>query len=154
VNVYDVAITIGGDYYAGSTKSAVAVYDPSLGFVTGNVGILHNGLTGSAKVDVKYKNDGSLQGSFSYNEDRPGGSVTVNATGLHSLSIVGNTAALVASATVNGSGNYTVRAFAVNGGNSGNNDQFGLQVMDANGNVVPDLTFAPATVTKGNVQTH
>jgi hypothetical protein len=154
VNVYDVTIAIGGDYYSGAAKSTVAIWDPALGFVTGNVSMLHSGLTGSAKVDAKYKNDGSLQGSFSYSEQRPGGAVTVSATSLQSLSIVGSTAVLVAPATVNGNGNYTVRAFLVNGESSGKNDQFGLQITDANGNIVPDLTFAPASVTNGNIQIH
>jgi hypothetical protein len=154
VNVYSVAVTIGGDYYSGSAKASLAVYDPSLGFVTGNSSILHNGVTGSVSLNVKYKNDGSLQGSFGYSEQRSSGTVTVSASTLQALSIVGNTALLVAPATVNGGGSYQVLATFVNNGNSGKNDQFGLQVTDASGNVVPDLTFAPVTLTSGNIQIH
>jgi hypothetical protein len=154
VNLYDVSIAIGGDYYTGAGKSVVAVSDPTTGFVTSNAGIVHNGAAGSEKTDAKFRNDGSLQGSFTYSEQRAGGQVTVNAASVQLLTVVGDTAVLVAPASVNGVSGYTVRAFFVNSAGSGKNDQFGMQVTDAAGNLVPDLTFAPSTLTSGNLQVH
>jgi hypothetical protein len=44
VNVYDVTITVGGNYYAGAASSVLAVYDPSLGFTTGGGRIVPHGV--------------------------------------------------------------------------------------------------------------
>ena len=58
VNVYDVNIGVGGSYYTGSADSVLAVYDPSLGFVTGGGTILHNGARANFDVNVKYLKSG------------------------------------------------------------------------------------------------
>ena len=45
VNVYDVGISVGGNNYIGSGSTVLAVFDPSLGFVTGGGTIVRNGVT-------------------------------------------------------------------------------------------------------------
>ena len=43
VNVYDVTLTINGNFYQGSGDTVLVVYDPSLGFVAGGGMLIHNG---------------------------------------------------------------------------------------------------------------
>src|SRR6185369_14286175 len=66
VNVYDVTAVIGGSYYQGGNQSVIAVYDPSLGFVSGNGTVSRTvdgeTLTADFSVILKYKKDGSAQG--------------------------------------------------------------------------------------------
>jgi len=151
VNVYDVAISIGGNYYTGAADSVLVVYDPSLGFVTGGGTILHNGVPANLGINVKYLKNGQLQGGMLYIEHRPAGDVILKSNALTGLSIVGNTAVLLSKATLNGAGNYSIQATAIDNGEPGTSDQFGLQVTGPSG-TVPDLTFVPATLTKGNLQ--
>jgi len=68
------------------------------------------------------------------------------------LTIVGNTAVITGKATLNGVGNYSFRATAVDNGDPGTSDQFGLQVINPAGVVMSDLTFAPLTINGGNIQ--
>jgi hypothetical protein len=144
-----VTITIGGDYYTGTGKSTVAVVDPT-DAISANFRILHNGAEGSVSAHPKYKSNGGLQGDFGYSE--PG--VSVDATALQALSVVGDTAVLDALVSVNGVSGYKARAVFTSDGGSGKNDQFSLQVTDGNGNIVPALTFGPVGLTRGNMQVH
>src|SRR5687767_15726474 len=43
VNVYDVSLTINGNFYQGAGNTVLVVYDPSLGFVAGGGQLIHNG---------------------------------------------------------------------------------------------------------------
>ena len=66
------------------------------------------------------------------------------------MSIVGNSAVLLGSASVNGLGGYTFQATATDNGTPGKNrDLFGLQV---NGSPDLEVTSAPAAITEGNIQ--
>ena len=73
---------------------------------------------------------------------------------LQSMSIVGNTAVILGTATLNGVGNYTFQATVIDNGEPGANDQFGLQVKDPSGHAVADLSFAPITLSGGNIKAH
>jgi hypothetical protein len=152
VNVYDVAIAIGGNYYTGSVDSVVSVFDPSLGAVTGGGVLSHNGVNGIFGVNVKYNKSGQAQGSVMYLEHRPGADVTLKSNSLQSMSKVGNTAVILGKATLGSAGNYTFQATAIGNGASRSNDLFGLQVTDPTGKLVPDLSFSPINLTGGNIQ--
>src|SRR4030095_10180993 len=64
VNVYDVTLTINGNFYQGSGSTVLTVYDPSLGFVAGGGSIIHNGYRANVGVNIKYLKSGNAQGSF------------------------------------------------------------------------------------------
>ncbi|HEU0174483.1 MAG TPA: M36 family metallopeptidase [Blastocatellia bacterium] len=152
VNVYDVTISVGGNYYTGSGSDVLAVYDPSLGFVTGGGTISHNGVTANFGFNVKYKRNGAPEGELLYSECSPTGNVKLKSVSMQSLSIVGNTAVFIGKATLNGVGNHKFRVTVVDNGEPGRNDQFGLQVTAPNGAIIPGLTFDPITLRGGNIQ--
>jgi hypothetical protein len=152
VNVYDVAINVGGNNYTGSGGAMLAVFDPSLGFVTGAAAIVHDGRIAILAFNVKYKRNGAPQGELLYVEHRPTGLVKLKSASMQSLSIVGNTGVIIGKATVNGVGNHTFRATVVDNGEPGRNDQFGLRVTAPSGAIIADLTFDPITLSAGNIQ--
>ena len=152
VNVYDVGISVGGNNYTGSGASALAVFDPALKPFKGIGSIVHNGRTGAFMFNVKYRRDGTPQGGLFYAERRPTGFVTLQASTLQSLSVVGNTGVIVGKATVNGVANHTFRAIVVNGGKAARSDRFGLKVISPSGTVISDLTFDPISLRSGNIK--
>jgi subtilisin-like proprotein convertase family protein len=152
VNVYDVGINIGGNNYTGSSSAVLAVYDPSLGFVTGGGTIVHNGVTANFGFNVKYKKNGAPQGELLYIECGPTGTLKLMSTSMQSLSIVGNTGVFIGKATLNDVGNYTFLATVVDNGEPGSSDQFGLRVTAPGGAIIPGLTFDPITLSGGNIQ--
>jgi hypothetical protein len=157
VNVYDVRITVGGNYYAGAASSVLAVYDPSLGFTTGGGRVVREGgVVSEFGFNVKYLRNGNTQGQMIFIEHRGGGDMTVKSNAMDSLSIVngagGGTAVILGRATLNGVGNYRFRTIVLDNGEPGTNDQFGLQVTNPAGEIVTDLTFSPITLSGGNVQ--
>ncbi|HEY0379570.1 MAG TPA: M4 family metallopeptidase [Pyrinomonadaceae bacterium] len=152
VNVYDVNISIGGNYYTGSADSIVVVYDPSLGFVTGGGVVTHNGVRANFGLNIKYLKNGNAQGNLIYIEHRATGDVVVKSTAMGVMAIVGGEAQPVGKAVVNGVGNYSFIARAIDKGEPGTADQFGLRVTAPNGAVVADLTFNPITLSGGNIQ--
>lgn len=153
VNVYDVIVTVG-NYYTGSGSSYFAVVDPSLGKIIGDGTVINNGNNASFSISVQYDKNNLAKGTVQYTESRPSGAVKVEMNSIQSLSIVGNTAIFIGNGTINGAGNYTIRVTAVDNGEPGKNDKYGLRVSTQNNAVVPDLTFAPATITGGNIQLH
>jgi Subtilase family len=152
VNVYDVGVSVGGNNYTGSGSSALAVFDPSLGFVTGAAAIIRDGRIGILAFAVKYQRNGVPLGELLYVENHPTGLLTLKSTSIQSLSIAGNTGVIIGKATVNGVENHTFRAIAVDNGEPGRHDRFGLQVTAPNGAIVPELTFDPITLFVGNIQ--
>jgi hypothetical protein len=155
VNVYDVGINVGGNHYAGSGSGAqLAVYDPTLGFVTGGGTIVHNGLTANFEFNVKYKKNGAPQGELLYSECGPTGDVKLKSVSMQSLSIIGNMGVFIGNATLNGVGNHTFLVRVIDYGEPGRNDQFGLRVTAPGGAIIPGLTFNPITLSGGNIQVH
>jgi hypothetical protein len=151
VNVYDVTLTINGDFYQGSGSTVLTVYDPSLGFVTGGGRLIHNGYRANIGVNIKYLKNGRAQGSLLYIEHRPEGDVVVKSNVIGSMAIVGNEAKPSGKATVNGVGNYSFIGRIIDNGETGTNDRFGLRVTDPSGNIVADLTFDPIQLSGGNL---
>jgi hypothetical protein len=152
VNVYNVGVSIGGNNFTGSGGGALGVFDPALKAFKGVGTVVRNGRPGSFIFNVKYRRDGTPQGGLFYAERRPTGFVTLQASPMQSLSVVGNTGVIFGRATVNGVANHTFRAIVVDGGKAARNDRFGLQVISPSAVVIPDLTFDPIPLRGGNVK--
>ncbi len=152
VNVYNVAISVGGSHYAGAGATAFSVFDPTLGAFKGAGTINHNGRPGIFFFNVRYGRNGAPQGSLLYAERQPGGLVTLKSASIQSMSIVGNTGIIVGTASLNGAGNRAFRAIVVDNGRPTRSDRFGLQVFAPGGAIVPEMTFDPAPLTGGSVK--
>lgn len=152
VNLYQVTVVIGGNYYTGAGSTLLTVYDPSLGFITGGGVVVPGAVFSNFGFNLKFLKSGNAQGSLLYMEHRSTGDVMLKTNSMGPLVIVGNAAILQAKATLNGVGNHTVIATMVDNGEPGSSDQFGLKVQAPNGNPVPSMNFAPITIQSGNVQ--
>jgi hypothetical protein len=150
VNVYDVSLTINGNFYQGTGSTVLVVYDPSLGFVAGGGQIIHNGYRANIGVNIKYLKNGNAQGSLLYIEHRPTGDVKVKSNALGAMAIVGNEAMPVGKATVNTVGNHSFIARIIDNGEPGTTDRFGLRVTSPTGALLIDLTFDPIQLSGGN----
>jgi hypothetical protein len=150
VNVYDVTLTINGNFYQGSGSTVLVVFDPSLGFVAGGGHIIHNGYRANIGVNIKYLKNGNAQGSLLYIEHRPTGDVKVKSNVMGNMAIVGNEALPTGKATVNGVGNHGFIARIIDNGEPGSSDAFGLRVTSPSGAILLDLTFDPIQLSGGN----
>jgi subtilisin family serine protease len=150
VNVYDVTLTINGNFYQGTGDTVLVIYDPSLGFVAGGGSLIHNGFKANVGVNIKYLKNGNAQGSLLYIEHRPTGDVVVKSNSIGSMAIVGSEAIPTGKATVNGGGNHGFIARVIDNGEPGSSDRFGLRVTAPNGSIVVDLTFDPIQLSGGN----
>ena len=115
-----------------------------------------NSETFSAEYSVvlKYKKDGTAQGTLVYTEHHATGEVTFASTSMGALAIVGTDAKIMGSGNVNGLGNYSFVASFNDSGEPGTNDALGLRITDSSGNIVADLTFDPVNLSSGNIQVH
>jgi hypothetical protein len=154
VDAYTVQWSIAGNYYQGPTVTTMlAVYDPSLGFITGAGSVMDNGSTADFAIAVKYLKNGTLSGGLIYIERRAKRFVTVISTKLTSMSLVGTTAIIYGQATVNGVPGYTLQLNVTDNETPGvNRDTFGLQL--SGGTLSPPISFAPAKITVGNIEIH
>jgi len=164
VNVYEVTLNIGGNFYTGSGTTAFAVFDPSLGFVTGGGWITRtvkiNGQDVQVKanygLNIKYNKSGNAQGSLLYIEHRPDGDYRVKSNSLGAMAIISNTLGNegqpTGKATYQGVGNYTFVARVIDGDPKGLKDQFAFKLIDPTGVVVAGLTFDPIILGGGNNQ--
>jgi hypothetical protein len=150
VNVYDVSLTINGNFYQGTGSTVLTVYDPSLGFVTGGGHLIHNGYKASVGVNIKYLKNGNAQGSLLYIEHRATGDVVLKSNAIGTMAIVGSEAVPTGKATLNGIGNHSFIARILDNGEPGLTDQFGLRVTDPAGNLLVNLTFEPIQLSGGN----
>ena len=154
VNVYKVSITVGGSHYQGSGEDLVAVYDPSLGFVTGGASVLHAGHRANAEFTAKYLRDDRLRGSVRYVEQQSTHDLVLTSNSLGALVIIGPKAYVLGTATLNGVANYSFLLTLVDNGEPGTSDRIALEVRDPSGDVVPNLTFSSIPLTGGNLQMH
>ncbi len=150
VNVYDVSLTINGNFYQGTGSTVLVVYDPSLGFVAGGGSIIHNGYKANVGVNIKYLKNGNAQGSLLYIEHRPTGDVVLKSNAIGAMAIVGNEALPSGKATLNGLGNHSFIARIIDNGEPGFADRFGLRVTSPSGVILVDLTFDPIQLSGGN----
>lgn len=150
VNVYDVTLTINGNFYQGSGSTVFTVYDPSLGFVAGGGQLIHNGFKAMVGVNIKYLKNGNAQGSLLFIEHRPTGDVKVKSNVISTMAIVGGEAIPTGKAVVNGVGNHGFIARVIDNGDPGSTDRFGLRITNPLGVIVADLTFDPIQLSGGN----
>ncbi|HEX6047205.1 MAG TPA: S8 family serine peptidase [Pyrinomonadaceae bacterium] len=150
VNVYDVSLTINGNFYQGTGNTVLTVYDPSLGFVAGGGNLIHNGYRATVGVNIKYLKNGNAQGSLLFIEHRPAGDVILKSNAIGSMAIVGSEAIPSGKATLNGVGNHTFIARVTDNGEPGFADRFGLRVTSPAGVILVDLTFDPIQLSGGN----
>jgi CSLREA domain-containing protein len=160
VNVYDVTITVGGNYYTGSASSVLAVFDPTLGFTTGGGRVL-NPSTGNILhfgFSFKYDKKG-FKGQMLVMEHLADGSVTkLKSNSLTSLSIVGNRALVLGKANMlyadgTSLGNLGFRLDATDNGEPGTSDLFGLKTTTPGGASIAAFSIdPPSTILGGNVQ--
>ena len=150
VNVYDVSLTINGNFYQGTGHTVLTVFDPSLGFVTGGGQLIHNGFKATIGVNVKYLKSDKAQGSLLFIEHRPTGDVVVKSNAIGTMAIVANEAKPTGKATVNGIGNHSFIARVIDNGDPGSTDRFGLRVTSPSGSILLDLTFDPIQLSGGN----
>jgi hypothetical protein len=120
------------------------------GKVTGGGTVENNGVRATFGFTAKSGEPGSL----TYVEHRKGATVQLKAAEISSVSVNGNTAVITGGATLNGSSGYSFRLTAVDNGEPGRSDSFGLEVRDADGAIVAGLTFGPVTLSGGNIQIH
>jgi hypothetical protein len=161
VNVYTLTVTVGGNY-TGSGTNVVTIYDPSLGFATGGGTVRHNGVTAHYGFTARYLKSGRIQGCVVYVEHQASGDMVVKSNAVGSLTIVvpaspdtePTIAYIQGKATANRVDNYSFMVTAIDYGEPGTNDQFGFQLKDPSGTVVSSLTFAPMTISGGNIVVH
>ena len=151
VNVYDVTLTINGNFYQGTGSTVLVVYDPSLGFVAGGGSLIHNGYKANVGMNVKYLKNGNAQGALLYIEHRPTGDVVLKSNAIGAMAIVGNEAIPSGKATLNGVGNHGFIARVIDNGEPGSMDRFGLRVTSPTGAILIDLTFDPIQLSGGNL---
>ncbi|MGH9755580.1 MAG: M36 family metallopeptidase [Blastocatellia bacterium] len=151
VNTYDVVISVGGNHYTGSGSDLLGVFDPSLRPFRGAGSIVRGDVTSTFIFSVKHKKS-NPQGGLIYIEHRPNRRAALQSNSVRSISVVGNTGVIIGKATLNGVRNHTFRATIVDGGKSGRNDRFGLQVISPSGAIIPDLTFDPIILKSGNIK--
>lgn len=151
VGVYDVQIKVSGGYYAGSTDGALAVFDPSLGYVTGGGTLVHNGAPAVFALSGRLLRTGQLQGEIIYVERRPTGAVVLESNALAGIQAVERGVSLRWNGSLNGAPGYRFAATLIFNGPQATSDQFGLQVKDPSGNPVGDVSFSPINLTSGYV---
>jgi len=159
VDVYDISVVIGGGYYQGSNKSVIAVYDPSLGFVTGSGSLVRavNGETFTADftVNLKYQKSGNALGSFSYIEHHASGDVSFAGSSMGALAITSTGAKMTGTGTLNGTSGYSFIGTFIDGGEPGTaNDKVGFRLTDSGGNLIANLSFDPLKLSAGNIRVH
>jgi len=150
VDIYDVTIAVGGDFYTGAGSSVVTVYDPSLGSAQGDGSVVRQGVRGDFAFSLRYRKNGSIDGQVQYVEHRPTGDVVLQSQSMAGLSIVGDTA--VGTAGLDGVPGFGFRLTAVDGGRTRKGDRFGLSVTDPSGAAILNLTFAPAVLKSGSIK--
>jgi hypothetical protein len=147
--VYDIALTVTGNYYTGGSSAIAVVYDPTT-FATGGGHVLTTTATVPAVAtgkkanfgfNVKYKGDGTLAPTGSMLFQLSEVDVDLKATSFDWLVIstegAGKRAEFQGRATINGSGSYTFRVIARD---QPSGDTFSIEVRDAGGTLVASIS--------------
>jgi len=163
-NVYEVDINVGGNYFIGSTSSALDVVDPSLGFTTGGGWFTANdGSKVNFGFNAKILKSGQVQGSFLTIFHTASGNYIVKSNSTGTLSVGKTTASpiygyatlanwkatyqqptlfLCGSQLANKCGGYTFSAYVEDRGEPGAGvDRFWLEVKDPTGAIVARVSL-------------
>jgi hypothetical protein len=151
VDLYDLDIGVGGDYYQGRAGGVVVVYDPTAGGASGGGALAHDGVAADFQLDARYDRKGTLHGSLLFVDHRPAGDVTFVGTADGALAVVGSQAVLIGSGSLGGAPGFAFRLRMSDDGGPGGLDALGLQVTDPAGAPVAGLSFAPVTLRNGNL---
>ena len=158
--VFNIALTVTGDYYTGSSSAIAVVYDPTTFGTGGGTIVLSDtalpvagrGKKANFGFNVKYK-DGTTIPTGSLLFQLKEADIELKATSFDWLAISpegsGKRAEFQAVATINGSGSYTVRVIARD---MPTGDTFSIEVRDAAGNLVVSASGAP--VVSGSIKVH
>jgi MBG domain (YGX type)/Bacterial Ig-like domain (group 3)/Chlamydia polymorphic membrane protein (Chlamydia_PMP) repeat len=158
INVYEVAVSVGGNYYQGSDDSVLTVYDPSAGGSNG-AGTITNPKTGN-QADISYSasslKNGQVQGKFLYIQRDAAANVlhVLKGNVISTMAISAKTATITGKATLDGVGNYSYILTAIDNGNPNpttNPDQYGQQISDPSGSPVGSLSFTTVNLSNGNI---
>jgi hypothetical protein len=147
VNLYRLAISIGGGYYTGTANGQLLVYSaptPPRASVNGQGTVALGGVNGKFNLVAA---QGSLGATGSFTWSQP--NVTVSSISVAAVVLLNNNAVATGPAWVNGVPGATwVAVIPLN--NSGHAvGQFGLEVTGADGSVV--TSFAPVSLTSGSI---
>ena len=151
VNAYEITFTVGGSYYQGSLNYELIVVDPTLGHITGGGGVVdpNSGNPLDFSFNGQYKKRGDITGQVRLS----GSGFVFNGLAVNSLSVVGSkTAIMYGSASLNGVPGHTYRLIVVDNGEPGRNDRYGIRITGPDGAVVANRSFAPQTISNGNIQ--
>jgi hypothetical protein len=164
VNVYDVHVSVGGNFYQGAADRVVTVFDPSQAGVQSGGGTLINpkdGNTVSFGFTASYNKGGGTVGKMFYVETDNTGTQVVSLKGnvMSTLAITRTngtypeTATITGKATLNGVGNYSyiLQGLDALGGVQPDADQFGMQVTDPTKAPVTSLSFGLQPLQTGNI---
>jgi hypothetical protein len=158
--VYNIALSVIGNYFTASTTVIAVVYDPTT-FGTGGGYVLTTNATvpsvatgkkANYGFNVKYKGDGTLAPTGSLLFQLKEANIELKATSFDWLAIsvdgAGKKADFQGKATINGSGSYTFRVIARD---LPSGDTFFLEVKDAGGAVIVSISGLAAG---GNIKVH
>ncbi len=160
IDVYDVIVSVGGNYYGGAGHSVLTVYDPAAGGSNG-AGTITDPATGNSAdfaYMAAYVTNGGAKGKMIYVEtNADGGQMILKGNVMSTLAISGNTAKITGKATLDGVGNYSYVLTGVDNATTTNPnpaispDKYGQRVTDSSGTQVANLSFDPSSVETGNV---
>lgn len=153
--VYELRVSVGGNYYQGTAEAMVAVSGPAVhGGVTGNgqVEVPGNNASAHFQFQAQRLTNGKLSGSLLYVEQRAGISYTFKSTSITALVFKGHTAYIQGIGTLNGVGKHQFVATVVDNHHQARIDRFGLRVIDSNFVTVNHCTFAPVDLASGQAR--
>jgi hypothetical protein len=154
--VYDLNVSVGGNYYAGSTDAALTVYDPSQAGVQWGGGTVTNPTTGNTvsfgfqAPTAKNKVSGAV---LEIETDSTGKQTILTSTSVSGLTVTaGNypkTATITGTGSVNGTSGYSFTITAIDsGGTATDSDQFGITISGPS--PPPVGSFPPQMLLKSN----
>jgi len=153
--IYELRISVGGNYYEGAAEAMVAVSSSSIhGGVTASGQVTGPGTNDSARFQLTAQRpaNGKLTGSFLYVEQRAGTTYTFKSTSITALVFKGHTAYVQGTGTLNGVAGHQFVATIVDNHHQGLTDRFGLRVIDGNFATVNHCTFGPVDLTSGQAR--
>lgn len=153
--IYELRISVGGNYYQGTAEAMVAVSSSAVhGGVTGTGQMLVPGSNTSAHFQFKAQRlgIGKLSGSLLYVEQQAGEVYTFQSTSITALVFKGHTAYIQGMGTLNGVGQHQFVATIVDNHLQARADRFGLRVIDGNFATVNDCTFRTVDLTSGQAR--
>ena len=115
------------------------------GKVTGGGTVVNNGVRATFGFTAQGEH-----GSLTYVEHRAAVNMKLTSVAIQSVTVIGDTAVIAGSATLNGTGGYAFRLTAIDNGEPGHHETFLSPGSRFRRDRRPDLTFAAVTLAGGN----